>query len=685
VFSVLIWLTMVFADFTVLFSDLRQVRPDVPARLPNFLLDLFILSLFIFYRLRIEKDESLDFSELLWKVFAVGLIATLFSLATRLIIFFTGTSAISSNILFNYLIYQVNFSLLLGFLMTALVVWKRLITYQRTKWVVQLWAFFELTLLAVLVHDSLGFGLDNWILIPLSVLALMMIVALSVSMKWVAYLNFRQKLTALLLILLVTFYLAYFAFTVTTFSGIVSAVSVAFLRFDVHVFNLALFLFVTVYGILSFLVILFNLPTSSAFEQKLEETLQFQRISQSIQTEKSEKSVYRILLESSLKSVSADAGWIEFKDKRESEVFLQIEATELEQIRAGLNEKNISLVTESGTFQKVAISRKIGKSALSFRSMLIVPVRVKGELLCSLCLLKELPDGFTVEMIQLATTFANQAGISVENFRLMEEVVQGERYKEELKIARSVQQSLLPAVLEQDAQFEVVAFSASADEVGGDYYDSLRINEHEIAAIIADVSGKGTTAAFHMSQMKGIFHSLARSLGNPVHFLQEANRALVHCLEKGSFISAVYIRIDSKAKKIVYARAGHCPVLVYQKQSGSAKFLTDRGAALGMVRNSTYDGMVEGKELGFKPGDIMLLYTDGITEARSPKGEEFGYERLSEALRQAASLDGAGIRAFILDKLYAFTEQKGLLDDYTMLIIRFKDNPTTTTNVLSTP
>src|SRR5690606_22870988 len=120
-------------------------------------------------------------------------------------------------------------------------------------------------------------------------------------------------------------------------------------------------------------------------------------------------------------------------------------------------------------------------------------------------------EGFNKEMTKIVSTFANQAGISIENFRLMEEALQNERYKEELKIAKTVQKSLLPTNLDQDDDFEVAAFSESADEVGGDYYDTHRISARLIALIIADVSGKGTTAAFHMSQMKGIFHSLAQN------------------------------------------------------------------------------------------------------------------------------------------------------------------------------
>ncbi|HET9053469.1 MAG TPA: PP2C family protein-serine/threonine phosphatase, partial [Cyclobacteriaceae bacterium] len=268
-------------------------------------------------------------------------------------------------------------------------------------------------------------------------------------------------------------------------------------------------------------------------------------------------------------------------------------------------------------------------------------------------------------------TFANQAGISIENFRLLEEALQGERYKEELKIAKNVQKSLLPQVLDQDAEFEIAAFSESADEVGGDYYDTLRISAHETSLIIADVSGKGTTAAFHMSQMKGIFHSLAQDCIEPDEFMTRANKALIYCLERGSFISAIFFLINTQNKTVRYSRAGHCPVLYYSAAKDKAVYFKDKGVALGMVRNNSYKNFTEANEFTYQPGDIMLLYTDGITEAKSKKGEEFGYERLAEILMEVKTLEPKQIQDHLIGKLYEFSGTENINDDYTTMIVKF--------------
>ncbi|HEY8936271.1 MAG TPA: PP2C family protein-serine/threonine phosphatase, partial [Cyclobacteriaceae bacterium] len=272
---------------------------------------------------------------------------------------------------------------------------------------------------------------------------------------------------------------------------------------------------------------------------------------------------------------------------------------------------------------------------------------------------------------KIVSTFANQAGISIENFRLLEEALQNERYKEELKIAKMVQKSLLPELLEKDDDFEIAAFSESADEVGGDYYDTIRIGKHQVSLIIADVSGKGTTAAFHMSQMKGIFHSLAQQDFEPHEFMARANQALVYCLERGSFISASYFVINTTHKSIRYARAGHCPVLYYHAQTNCVEYFKDKGIALGMVRNKSYSNFIQPYEFEYKRGDIMVLYTDGITEAKNQKNEEFGYDRLSTLLLEVKDLTPKEIQDYLIKDLYEFSGTSNINDDYTTMIVKF--------------
>ncbi|MGE0770212.1 MAG: PP2C family protein-serine/threonine phosphatase [Cyclobacteriaceae bacterium] len=673
--SFVAWIVLAFSDVTVLFSSMQGLAPGVPVWLPRVMLDLYILCLFYYYKFKIEKDEALNFTDLLWRVFATGLVATVVSLGLRLIVYLLGNTKLPDNVLFTDIIYQINFAFFISFLLAAFTSWKRLILYQKSKWLIRLWNLFELVLLVALLFDSLHIALNEVTDTVVSILLGILILVLSANMKWVAYLNFKQKWTSLLLLLLTFFYLGYFFYTVNRFSDLISAQSTAFIDFKLHIFNMAIFSFVIVYSLFSFLVIVFNLPTSSVFEQKLEEVVNFQRISQSIQTEQSEDSVYNILLESSVSSVFADAAWLEIKGaSNQDQLFTyQINEKEAKAIQDHLSNHQVKGVLDQNIDRTKNLSRHLGSMKGSrFRSILAFPIYVKGQIIGTLALLKELPDGFNKEMTRIVSAFANQAGISIENFRLMEEAFQNERYKEELKIAKTVQKSLLPDHLECGRDFDIAAFSQSADEVGGDYYDTLRISENQVALIIADVSGKGTTAAFHMSQMKGIFHSLAQNEFDPSEFMIKSNRALIHCLERGSFISAIYFVIDSATKTIYYSRAGHCPVLYFCARENKVTYLKDAGAALGMVRDNSYARLIQTKQLKYEPGDVMVLYTDGITEAKNRKGEEFGYELLEQSVLKVTGHDPKTIQDQLIADLYEYSGTMDINDDYTTMIVRFK-------------
>lgn len=675
--SIVAWVVLLFTDITVLYSDLKGLPPGVPIWLPRVCLDLFIVCLFYYYRYKIERDENLSFTDLLWKVFATGLIATVVSLVLRLLESLLGNTVLVSNILFTDFIYQINLALFISFLLAAFTAWKRLILYQKSKWLIRIWSVFEVALIFLLIYDGFHIILPETISTLTLVAIGLMVVVLSANMRWVAYLNFKQKWTCILLLLLSFFYLGYFIYTVVRLSDMISSQSSTFFDFNSHVFNLALLSFVLVYSIFSFLVILFNLPTSSVFEQKLEEVINFQRISQSIQTEQNEESVYNILLESSVSTVFADAAWLDIQSANDGHKLYTYRITEREsnEIRDHLKNHHVVGALEQSSDRTRNLSKHLASLKGSrFRSLLAFPIIVKNQTIGTLALLKELPEGFNKEMTRIVSTFSNQAGISIENFRLMEEAFQNERYKEELKIAKSVQKSLLPQTLEKNSDFEISSFAVSADEVGGDYYDTLRIDENKVALVIADVSGKGTSAAFHMSQMKGIFHSLAQNDLDPKDFMERANKALSFCLERGSFISASFFIIDKRSRQIRYSRAGHCPVLYYNAGAGTTTYLKDKGAALGMVRNKEYGRLVETRELTYQPGDIMFLYTDGITEAKDAKGEEFGYERLTNALKEVTTRSAEEIEKHVIDKLYEFSGTRDINDDYTSMTIKFKES-----------
>lgn len=674
IFSTVCWFGLLIVDLIIILSSINQVGSGISPEIPRLILVLFFIALFVHFRYSIEKAESMNFIDLLWRVFIAGLLTTLVTLGIAFFFFTFRDSQLSNNSLVINSFYHVNLGLISTFLISTFIVWKRLILYQKSKKLLAFWRVFEYSLLASLVFSLLPFTIfDTVFNIVLGALVAMGLL-LSANLKWIAYLNFKQKWKSILLLLLVLIYLWHFLSTLFNASSEYS------LATDLmnNVFILALFAFIFIYALFSLLVLLFNLPTSSVFEQKLEEIINFQRLSQSMQTEQKEDKVYDILLESSLNAVLADAAWLEVNDKKMNNHLLlrsNIEEEKVRQLQATTEGQGKVRKLLHGGLDKLrgtAQRLNLQLNGTPYRSVMVVPLVIQNEEVGSMVLLKEVDDGFNKEMTTIINNFANQACISIENFRLMHEALENERYKEELKIARDVQRSLLPKDLDQACCWEIAAFSQSAAEVGGDYYDIVPVNEYKYALIIGDVSGKGTSAAFHMSQLKGVFHSLVQLDLSAREFIIYANRAISRFLEKKSFITASLFLIDTQQQGIEHVRAGHSPSFYYSAQKQKGYFLKSKGLGLGILRNSEFDKFVETNRLQYLPDDLMVLYTDGITEAKNTQGEEFGFERMQNCIEANAHRKPEEIQKALFDELFAFCGNNPLGDDYTTLVIKFK-------------
>jgi serine phosphatase RsbU (regulator of sigma subunit) len=543
--------------------------------------------------------------------------------------------------------------------------------YQKSKNLLQLWSFFEYALVISLFFDLMGHEFKSQMYMYALIFVTGFSLILSLNLKWIAYLNFKQKLKSILFILLSGIYLYHFITTLIAFKD------TGHLIFDLYdnVFVIGVFIFCFLYTGISVLVTLFNLPTSSVFEQKLKEAVDFQKLSQAIPRGQTEEQTYDILLESSMSAVFADAAWLEIrtKDHPDGIFYLRdIKHSQIADIKENLPPGAIADIINFNTGKLIPSNKLVGLlKKTDFRSIIALPVMVKGEQLGSLVLLREMSDSFNRDLVDIIVTFVNQASISIENFLLLTDALENERYKEQLKIAQEVQKSLLPSELLSNESFDISAFSQAAEEVGGDYYDLLELHTGNYGLIIADVSGKGTSAAFHMAQMKGIFHSLALDDVGPGEFIKRANKALGACLEKRSFITASYFWINTNEHSLEFSRAGHVPALLFEQKSGKVQLLEESGMGLGILRNSTYNKYVSSRTLPYNSGDVLVLCTDGITEAKSPKNQQFGLERLVEALEKHNTGTAAKIKTEIIGELDKFLGGMKLDDDYTLVVVKF--------------
>ncbi len=647
------------------------MREDFSNLMPQVFLTLFIAATLFFYRYKITKAESINFLDLLWKVFITGLVTTIISLAIQgFFILFEGNSIADNQITVNFF-YHIYCGIVIIYIISTLVVWKRLILYQKSKNLIQLWNFFEYALYASLLFDFLGFKFAtnnfNIALVFITGFA----VVLSLNLKWIAYLNFRQKWKSILFILLSAIYLYHFLINLTNFTG---RGDLAINLMD-RVFVVAIFIFIFLYALISILVTLFNLPTSSVFERKLKEAVDFQKLSQAIPSGQSEEQTYEILLESSMSAVFADAAWIEIRQGDKSTFHLRnIEKSSVEDLKNRVKSDSVSsLINFEYDTHQLGPQKIIGSiKSNQYRSIMALPILIKNVQIGCLVLLQEVTDAFNKEMVEIIRTFVSQASISLENARLLGEAIENERYKEQLNIAKSVQKSLLPAKLRSNEYFEICAYSMAADEVGGDYYDLIEYPDDRFGLIIGDVSGKGTSAAFNMAQMKGVFHSLAQLRLAPEDFMSKANLALSNCLEKSSFITASYFDLSGKTGNVRFVRAGHCPTLVYCEEDKSSKYLSTKGMGLGILRSEGYSKFVHANSLKLSKGDTLLLYTDGITEATNANGSQFGEKGLQHSFLKHVQKTPDQISEGIIEDLYQFINKEVLDDDYTLVILRMK-------------
>jgi serine phosphatase RsbU (regulator of sigma subunit)/energy-coupling factor transporter transmembrane protein EcfT len=273
---------------------------------------------------------------------------------------------------------------------------------------------------------------------------------------------------------------------------------------------------------------------------------------------------------------------------------------------------------------------------------------------------------------ELADSF-NSMTASIED--LLQQKAVKERLEQELRIARSIQMSLLPQGPLVMSGLSLTAHCEPAREVGGDYYDFLPINDHTIGILIADVSGKGTSAALYMAELKGIVLSLSQRHTSPRALLIEADHIISRHLDSRSFITVTYLLVDLRAGTLRYARAGHCP-LIYMPGS----YVTERapqlvapdGLVLGLQLDEgvTFTRLLEEVTLPLGPGDLFMLYTDGLSEAMNPEGDCFGDARLADLVGAHPDLPANQLRERILREIAAFAGTAPQHDDMTMVLLR---------------
>jgi serine phosphatase RsbU (regulator of sigma subunit)/HAMP domain-containing protein len=293
---------------------------------------------------------------------------------------------------------------------------------------------------------------------------------------------------------------------------------------------------------------------------------------------------------------------------------------------------------------------------------LVIPMMIKNELLGMLFFALPKHQRFAVML-------ASQATLALENALLYEVQQEQERFKRELEIAREVQQKLLPEKMPETDGFQIEGFCRSAQEVGGDYFDFFQLDKSRLGIVIADVSGKGTSASFYMAEIKGMMLQLASRIQSPRELLTEVNQHLYLNVDRHLFVTMIYGILDRSKNEFRFARAGHNPLL-HICSDRSYQLVTPTGIGLGLDEGELFENEIVESNIKLSKGDRLVLYTDGITEAMNEKLEEFGEENLVQFFLHHSDKPLTFQKEEILKTLETYMGNQPQHDDLTMVILR---------------
>lgn len=313
--------------------------------------------------------------------------------------------------------------------------------------------------------------------------------------------------------------------------------------------------------------------------------------------------------------------------------------------------------------------------ALTVRSVIAAPIMVRKRLIGVLCVCNA-ADGlpFTETDYSLVETLAEQAGLAVHNADFLNLQVEKRRVDLDLAMASDVQHMLLPQVMPQVPGLDVDARYLAAQKVSGDLYDVFRLGDGRLGVAVADVAGKGISASLLMAICRTQLRQIAPRHAWPSRALSELNRALSGDIRQGMYVTMTYAVIDTATREVTLARAGHERPLFSWWDAGTrahaSEFVASEGMPLGLVDPAMFDETIQDRHVPLEPGDVLVLYTDGLTEAPNAEGKEFSGARLADALRSAQGGTAKEINDSILAAVQKFTGAAELRDDYTLLTVK---------------
>ncbi len=588
-------------------------------------------------------------------------------------------------------------SMVLGaFAVLTLRLLKDLILYNRKKGTQRNFHILVVLILATAASSLTLRPLDSGVLMNIVfVLAIVAAPINSFRLPWIVYLTKREKIIGLVygFLLFMGFLLVNIVLAQSTLIGR----SLLYYSYPLKQFVLLTTILGNIYFGMAFISTLFHLPTAEAFDRKRSEVTSLHNLSKLVTQVFDFNELVESVTTMTLDVCEAKSCWLEIIHR--SDQVLQA-GTVLSVARLGPEGYHVQVgasknITQAeiddlvlpdgpnlreevmGSLKPIVIDdvgrdprfQHLRKGKTPVASLVVVPLVSHRGLIGLLYATKASTYGFVKDDVDVIAAFADQASVAIENSRLIKESLERERLFREMLVAQEMQKRLLPQSVPRYDTLEIDAVSTPAFEVGGDYYDFVELSDHKLGIVVGDVSGKGVSAAFYMSEVKGIFQALSRMYPSPRDFVIKANEALAGSVDKHSFVSLIYAVLDVQTGSLTLARAGHCPMLLVSGEE--VQYIRPGGMGMGLSNGEIFNNAIEEYALSLREGDLCVFYTDGITEARRGE-EEFGYDRLLDVARKSRDLSASAIKDEIVETVKTFVDRQATEDDLTLVVLKWR-------------
>jgi len=493
-------------------------------------------------------------------------------------------------------------------------------------------------------------------------------VGASLENHWIHFLNRGQKAGIMLGAAIMTAALIYGRTfrDVPDFQGPVGVTG--------HIFYHWLWFFILIYTSIAAATLLLHLPGAGIVDRQRKQIDSLQTLSSMVGLEQSQTRLLDQIVTQVCDAANIDRAWIFWRSDPSLAFNVgaahNLSQPQERQLRGAIRNHpqgiNIRETHWLNDLEKENPFADLVPSDLEQGSMLVIPlISPKIGLLGVLMAYRDYPFAFDNRERDLVTALSSHGVIALENQRFFEQALENQRMEQELSLAKSIQQGLLPSHLPQLNGLEISAVNVPCYAVGGDYYDAIPFAGETLGVAIGDVVGKGVPAAMLMANLQASFRLLAGEQGTPAELMKKLNTIIYGNTTRDKFITFFYCMVDPGGSRLRYCNAGHnYPILI--RCGGQPEPLKTGGVILGAVSEFDY----QEADIPFAAGDYCILFTDGVSEARSPEDQEFLEERIQEIAQRHGDLSAAALSDKILQAVQSHIAEGEPQDDITLVILR---------------